>query len=70
MKSGGSLDCNKINIRKSIIAELPALAELRWALCSDDEETELPVDKAHFYRAISEKREGIRSYGELNQLRC
>ncbi|WP_226020386.1 GNAT family N-acetyltransferase [Serratia symbiotica] len=65
MKSDGSLDRNKINIRKSIIAELPALAELRWALCSDDVETELPVDKARFTEQFLKRERELEAMGNL-----
>lgn len=65
MKSGCFLDCNKINIRKSIISELPALAELRWALCSDDGETELPVDKAHFTEQFLKRERELEAMGNL-----
>ncbi|WP_261893408.1 MULTISPECIES: GNAT family N-acetyltransferase [Enterobacteriaceae] len=61
MKSGG----NKINIRKSIIAELPALAELRWALCSDDGETELPVDKSRFIEQFLKRERELEAMGNL-----
>lgn len=65
MKSGGFLECNKIKIRKSTITELPALAELRWALCSDDEETELPVDKAHFTEQFLKRERELEVMGNL-----
>lgn len=48
MKSDSPLNFNEIHIRKSMISELSTLADLRWALCSNDEETEHTKDKAHF----------------------
>ncbi|MEG6138972.1 GNAT family N-acetyltransferase [Enterobacter kobei] len=65
MKSGDSLDCSNINIRKPTIAELPILAELRWALCSDDEETELPVDKARYTEQFLKRERELEAMGNL-----
>lgn len=65
MKADNSLDCNKVNIRKSTTAELSALAELRWALCSDDEETEPPVDKARFTEQFLKREEELETTGNL-----
>ena len=65
MKADNSLDCNKVNIRKSTTAELSALAELRWALCSDDEETEPPVDKARFTEQFLKREEELEATGNL-----
>ena len=65
MKSGGSLNCNKINIRKSTVAELPVLAELRWALCSDDEETDFPIDKARFTEQFLKIERELEAMGNL-----
>ncbi|WP_051941027.1 GNAT family N-acetyltransferase [Stenoxybacter acetivorans] len=65
MKSGSPLNCNEIHIRKSIISELPTLADLRWALCSDDEETEQPIDKAHFTEQFLKKEMELDAMGNL-----
>ncbi|CDL80568.1 GNAT family N-acetyltransferase [Xenorhabdus szentirmaii] len=65
MKSSDTLNCDEIHIRTSIITELSTLADLRWALCSDDGKTEQPIDKAHFTELFLKKTIELDSMGNL-----
>lgn len=65
MKSGNPKNYGEIHIRKSVIDELPVLADLRWALCRDDDETEQSVDKVHFTEQFIEKIRKLDAMGNL-----
>ncbi|WP_174891348.1 GNAT family N-acetyltransferase [Candidatus Hamiltonella defensa] len=65
MKTGSPLDCNEIHIRRSIITELSTLADLRWALCSDDGEITPSTDKSIYTEHFTEKTMELYAMGDL-----
>ncbi|CAI1146114.1 MULTISPECIES: GNAT family N-acetyltransferase [Serratia] len=65
MKSGNTQITDEIKFRKSITDEWPILADLRWALCSDDGETEQPIDRTLFTERFIKKIKELEAVGNL-----